>query len=153
MKLLPFDQRLQFHLSHPVDQANPEECAEDLILMSLKFHVSDIWLHSESQSESIPADQRVQGVRGTLLILHLLSGRTDPADLWDQAHHLHPEEITTNERFVDAVGPKDTEDTMSSEQKDKCKLDTYSRTRSSNRPLWAGGTRWTLWRREKFLKE
>ena len=38
-KFLPFDQRLRFHLSHQVDQASPEESAEELIM----FLYSNIW--------------------------------------------------------------------------------------------------------------
>lgn len=33
MRILPFDQRLQFHLSHQVDQASPEKSTEDLIVV------------------------------------------------------------------------------------------------------------------------
>lgn len=41
-----------------------------------------------------PADQLDQEVQGILWILHLLSGQTDLAVLWGQAHHQHPEKMT-----------------------------------------------------------
>lgn len=44
--------------------------------------------------QSTPAAQLGLEVQGIPWILRLPSGRTDPADLWDQAHHLHPEEVT-----------------------------------------------------------
>lgn len=47
--------------------------------------------------QSAPAAQLALEVRGILWILHLPSGQTDPAALWDQAHHLHP---ATDEKGV-----------------------------------------------------
>lgn len=44
--------------------------------------------------QSAPAARLGPEVQGILAILHLPSGQTDPADLWDQAHHLRPEEVT-----------------------------------------------------------
>lgn len=60
--------------------------------------------------QSTPAAQLGLEVQGIPLILHLPSGQTDPADLWDQAHHLHPEEVTIKKRVCDAAGLRDTVD-------------------------------------------
>lgn len=96
-----------------------------------------------------PADQLGLEVRGILWILRLPSGQTDPADLWDQAHHLHPENGSQSREanVGTAYGLTTTAGEVLNES-----CNTYSRTRCSNRSLRAGGTRWTLWRRRKTSK-
>lgn len=93
-----------------------------------------------------PADQLGLEVRGILWILRLPSGRTDPADLWDQAHHLHPEKGSQS-REANVGTAHGLTTTAGEVLNESC--NTYSRTRCSDRSLRAGGTWWTLWRRRK----
>lgn len=88
----------------------------------------------------VPAARLGPEVQGILLILHLPSDQTDPADLWDQAHHLHPGEIKSVSGTV-GIQMKQMR------HRPMCKVDTYSGTGCSYRSLRASGTRWTLRRR------
>lgn len=83
--LLPFDQRLQFHLSHQVDPASPEELTK-----KFSHSIKETVVKKKKKTFFRPADQLGQEVQGNPSILHLLFVQTDPADLSDQVHHLHP---------------------------------------------------------------
>lgn len=95
-----------------------------------------------SSSCSSPAARLGLEVRGILWTLRLPSVRTDPADLWDRAHHLLPEEETCKARQLlpSYQRRRGTEATC----------DTHGRTRCSDGSLRASWTWWTLQSRRKM---
>lgn len=139
----PFDQRLQFHLSHQVDQASPEKSTEgliilfvndkcklwsDVILCSPHLQPNWAWRSRESPGSfvSLLAEQTLltSGTRLTICTLkRSQSGDTSVGG---------------------TVGLTDTVDDIQNDLSTQYRLNTYSRTRCSNRSLRAGRTRWTL---------
>lgn len=148
-KLLPSDRRLQFHLSHQVDQASPAERADDLIIQFLN---DNIWPACVVQcSPHLQPDWAWRSRETPRSFISLLAKQT----LLTSGTRLTICTLKRSQQEITGLVVLcliDTADEVLNDLSAQCRLDTYSRTRCSNRSLRTSRTRWTLQERRNTSK-